>query len=555
MTSRASADRGRIVRPRRRSDPGAALSEADRRLLDALCAHRVVTQDQLQRLFPDVPERTLRYRTRRLHDLGLAGRTRPYRERGSAPNHHWPTRRADCLLRGEPFPKGGERYQPNPVFLKHAAMLTELYVSLLLDAPAAGLSLVEYRREMEAREPFKYGGEQKALAPDALIALEDEHQRKLLAWVELDLGTMSHGRLRFKAELYAAYADKTSWEDRHPYMPALLFLTTNEVRARRFVSMLAKALSYGPRSLGRRAFVAGAANTAFTPGRLLREACLFDLDGKGPLTLLRVLDAARAPYERMLSAQRLRHEAEEEKARALSKDPVAMRAQLANVENGLRSYIAALGPIGERTLKTLTASTSEPSMGERHALEVIARDLGLTILEPGMHTDLPEPSETTIDAVRYLAASYRSKQAQLLDTLAARCGEGPRLRTARATLQQGQLLDPQSVASLEREAQRDAKAREEQDQGRAAYLVWREGAARQAVRNEGRLARLKRSPHEFYPRLDRQLLRFCSNCREEIYPQIAREPNGALAARPGRCHYCGGTDYATTTSNKREGGR
>jgi hypothetical protein len=81
-------------------------------VLGVPCTHRVVTQAQLARLFPGVPERTLRYRTRRLHELGLAGRSRPYREQGSAPNHHWPTRRADCLMRGEPTTKGGERQRP-----------------------------------------------------------------------------------------------------------------------------------------------------------------------------------------------------------------------------------------------------------------------------------------------------------------------------------------------------------------------------------------------------------------------------------------------------------
>ena len=131
MSSRASADRVRVVRPRRRSDPNcAALADIDHRVLAVLCDHRVVRQDQLQRLFPDVPERTLRYRTRRLHDLGLAGRSRLYRECGSAPNHHWPTRRADCLVRGEPLPRGGERHTRNPIFLAHAAALTELYVTL-----------------------------------------------------------------------------------------------------------------------------------------------------------------------------------------------------------------------------------------------------------------------------------------------------------------------------------------------------------------------------------------------------------------------------------------
>ncbi len=70
------------MRPRRLFvDPGGvALAGLDRRVLEVLCEHRVMTQDQLARLFPDVPERTLRYRTRRLRDLGYAGRTRPYED-------------------------------------------------------------------------------------------------------------------------------------------------------------------------------------------------------------------------------------------------------------------------------------------------------------------------------------------------------------------------------------------------------------------------------------------------------------------------------------------
>jgi hypothetical protein len=62
-----SDDRARVVRALRRRDLAAAtLGDADRRLLTVLCAHRVVRQDQLERLLPDVPQRTLRYRTRRL---------------------------------------------------------------------------------------------------------------------------------------------------------------------------------------------------------------------------------------------------------------------------------------------------------------------------------------------------------------------------------------------------------------------------------------------------------------------------------------------------------
>lgn len=204
-----------------------------------LCKHRVVTQEQLGRLFPDVPERTLRYRTRRLHEVGLAGRSRPYRERGSAPNHHWLTRRADCVMRGDPAPRGGERRAPNPVFLAHAVALTELYVTLATGADAVGLALEYYGREGEARESFTHMGKERALAPDAMVVLADAEGRKLGAFVEVDLGTMSHARLRQKAELYAAYIASDAWQGRHLFLPALLFLTTTDVRAARFLKALA----------------------------------------------------------------------------------------------------------------------------------------------------------------------------------------------------------------------------------------------------------------------------------------------------------------------------
>lgn len=71
MSASLSGGRGRVVRARRRPDPRvAALTALDRRVLEQLCWLRVVTQEQLGRLFPDVPDRTLRYRTRRLYELG-----------------------------------------------------------------------------------------------------------------------------------------------------------------------------------------------------------------------------------------------------------------------------------------------------------------------------------------------------------------------------------------------------------------------------------------------------------------------------------------------------
>lgn len=150
---------------------GVTLSESDRELLGLVCAHRVLSQVQLERLFPEVPDRTLRYRTRRLHALGPLGRTRPYRERGSAPWHFWPTRRAEALIKGQPAPRRGERVEPGPVFIAYAAAVSELYVALAAQPPAA-VRLEEFCRE--PRERFRSAdGRERAIAPDATVWLRD----------------------------------------------------------------------------------------------------------------------------------------------------------------------------------------------------------------------------------------------------------------------------------------------------------------------------------------------------------------------------------------------
>jgi hypothetical protein len=462
VSARASGDRRRVVRPRRRFDPScAALADIDHRLLGVMCTHRVVRQDQLARLFPDVPERTLRYRTRRLHDLGLAGRSRPYRESGSAPNHHWPTRRADCLVRGEPLPRGGERQTPNPVFLAHTAALTELYVTLATRAPSVGLELSIYRREGEARETFKDGMQERTLAPDAMVVLVDGEGRKLGTFVEIDLGTMSHARLRFKAGLYAAYAKSDAWRERHLFLPALLFLTTTVPRASRFLVALERALRDPARryeSPPRVPLAAGAGALAHTPGRLLDEACLADLDGHEGLGLLDVLNRARAPHEQALASRREREEAEEQQRQRLREDPEAMREHLRRHERSLASYFEALGPVGVQAVELLCASTDPPSLDEREALRVIARDLGDALLEPGMSV-LPAPGASVEGEVKLLIDSYRFVQRKRLQALTEKYGTGPRLREAHARLQSGELIGHLTLSGLRRDAERDTAGR------------------------------------------------------------------------------------------------
>jgi hypothetical protein len=84
---------------------------------------RVLTQTQLARLLAEVPDRTLRYRTERLFQLGRLGGSRPYRETGS---HPFP---AECglALRGfrregetrEPFRASGRERAPHEAIIPH----------------------------------------------------------------------------------------------------------------------------------------------------------------------------------------------------------------------------------------------------------------------------------------------------------------------------------------------------------------------------------------------------------------------------------------------------
>jgi Replication-relaxation len=535
MTANASGGRGRVVRPRRASDPPAApLADIDRRVLGVLCTHRVVTQAQLGRLFPGIPERTLRYRTRRLHKLGLAGRSRPYRDQGSAPNHHWPTRRADCLMHGEPVPRGGERHAPNPLFLAHAAALTDLYVALETEARQVGLVVQEYRREGEARELFKSAGKERALAPDAMVILADTQGRKFGAFVEIDLGTMSHTRLRAKAELYAAYAESNAWQGRHLFLPALLFLTTTDARGAKFLGAFARALSYGPRRSGRHAFVAGAAGVAWASGRLLTEACLADLDGNAGLTLTDVLSTARKPYERALANRREQAEADEARRRVLRDDPEAMRKFLAGHVYALASYVQALGATGEQAVELLRASTGTPSPYERGVLRAIARDLDQALPEPRAH-NLPSPGEGVRGEIALLAEDYRSVQSRQVAALADRHGTGPSLRRATDVLSKGGLLGHVTLAQLPADAASDAASRHEQHERRVAYLEWRERAARRLARGAGPLGRLTHHAEDFYAQLDQQRLRICGSCGETIYPPAHSTSFGSESPS---CHYC-----------------
>src|SRR4051794_26729020 len=296
MAGRSSSGTGRTTGAGS-SAGNPSLSDLDHRILDLLSSLRVLTLPQLATISPEIPSRTLRYRTARLAKHGFVGRTRPYRERGSAPHHLWPTRKGEAIAKGEPPPRGGERREPNPLFLAHAAGLSELYVVLKTGLPE-GTHLAAFDREAEARETFTtYAREERAIAPDACIGIAEADRRKLYGFVELDLGTMSHRQLKAKAAGYGEYARLEAWRHRNAYCPALLFITTSEKRARSF-------LAAAGREIDRNRMLVACVGLARDLRRCVVAPEWMVGDGEQAADLLGILRAARLPMTKRRRARK-----------------------------------------------------------------------------------------------------------------------------------------------------------------------------------------------------------------------------------------------------------
>jgi hypothetical protein len=543
-----------------RRDALATVTDTDRRLLTLLAEQRVLTQTQLERLLADTPARTLRYRTERLTRQGLLGRSRPYRDKGSAPFHYWPTRASDAFVRGEPVPRGGERAEPNPQFLHHAERLSELYVLLQVQAPTVGLHLHEFKREGEARELFRADGRERALAPDAVIHLRDENGRGLLAFVELDMGTMSHARLKTKAAGYAAYAADAAWTERHPFCPCLLFLTTTETRAAAFLKLLSGLLDkhrrysssfYGDWGRGGSLawFAAAACAHAREPESALVEACWDDLAlAGGGLTLGDCLNKARATYDARRAEEEAERRGRDAKRERLRAKPEALRTYLQ--EKHLRfpgEHLDQFGGAGATALHLLLSSTEPMSGIERDAFAALTRQLDDDLLEADPAPEPVPPTWTDTEAVAALVEVYRQHERACVDELARRYGEGPALRRDRQQLSDGGLLGSYSWDSLEERARRDRKARGEQERLRLVYLDRREREARRRKHEAGLAARLAHGRSVVYAIVDRDLLGICTRCDEIVYPPEPERRGTVIyqqPSQPSRCHFCGESDLA-----------
>lgn len=527
MAGRSSSGTGRHAGARS-STGNPSLSDLDHRILDLLSSLRILTLPQLASLSPETPPRTLRYRTARLAKHGFVGRTRPYRERGSAPHHLWPTRKGEAIASGEPPPRGGERREPNPLFLAHAAGLSELYVALKTELPE-GIELVSFEREAEARETFTtYAREERAIAPDVCIGVAEADRRKLYGFVELDLGTMSHRQLKAKAAGYGEYVQLEAWRERNPFCPALLFITTSEKRARSF-------LAAADREIDSARMLVACIGLARDLRRCIVAPEWMVGDGEQATDLLGILRAARMPHDEAKEREEAKRREEEAEREQLCSDPEALAERL---RRELR-YAWGDEQLGREATNALRLSLADEdglSEIERTAL----RAVGGMLVEPlaaRLADRGPTPSEQ--QALTALVAHHRASQIERLNEATERFGEGPKMRHRRQWLKDGNLLGTGSLAELATDAEQDHENAAEQERLRENYLRARERAAERLSKRHGFIARRRIGHDAFLAQVDRERLRRCSGCEETVYPDPDREYGPARRDVAAYCHFCG----------------
>lgn len=260
---------GRSLVTRLRTDGGPS-----HELLVLLDQHRVLTSEQLARL-TGAPARTVTYRLDRLLQAKLVAFARPGREAGSSQRFWWLTPYGARLVAGI-APTEGKR--PSAMFAAHASAIAETWLAVLEHGPAAGLTGTGWWPDRAGWHTWRRGGADVTLSPDAILSADlsglpvtdlsglsrtaagqtggpteqagGQAGGQTVAFVEIDLATMSQSKLREKVGRYLAYAEDREWDGRWPHCPPLLLLTTTQARALTFLRAAAKVAAAVRRGRG-----------------------------------------------------------------------------------------------------------------------------------------------------------------------------------------------------------------------------------------------------------------------------------------------------------------
>jgi transcription initiation factor IIE alpha subunit len=495
-------------------------------LLVLLNQHRVMTTNQLARA-TGTPERTARYRLDQLHDAGLVAYARPGRESGSAPRHWWLRPTGARLVAGTAAAEG----KPSAMFSAHAAAITEVWLALTEHGPAHGIQVVDWltdRAGWQEWEAGTYWSRRYRLTPDAVAHVQMPDGSSAVAFIEVDLATMTQTLLKEKVARYLAYAADRAWEGVHPYCPPMLLLTTTATRAATFVraagQLIAQREDRLPFEDPADVLVVTACGHVRNPARAITEACWKVPDAAAAeLTLADLLgeriDAQIATEDRDTqdaAAQRL---ADLDVLREL--DDVEALADLLSCRPAAEALHALIG-------------TDPAAFIEREPV------LAAQFLEWGRHwrriprSERRERAKPLVPVLEARHAAMWAEQARLLlssqEHLAA---AEPRLCRLVTTVASGHLADETEIDILH--AAPSWTRRRLQQDAWGDYLPQRQATVEAHWAALSRRARRQTSPEHLAATYDNEHLIICDTC-QIVYLKVG--PNTLLQQY---CPHCDGT--------------
>ena len=507
----AAGRRGFIERLRTQGGPSLDL-------LVLLDQHRVLTTDQLARA-TGTSVRTVRYRLSRLAEHGLVDEHRPGREVGSAPSHWWLRPAGARLVTGTAAAEG----RPSHPFVAHTAAIGEAWLAVREHGPAAGIELTGWATDRAGWQEWEpstlYGpGRLRRLTPDAVLTAyvdDGDVAGEAVAFIEIDLASMTQTQLREKLSRYLAYARDRAWEGVFPHCPPMLLLTTTAARATTYIRAARRTLAAGQERPAR--FYSHADADLDDADRLMVAACGLVRDPARAVVEAVWLPPEEAAAELTLAellAERVAVQARASQWRA------RRAAELAAADR-----LDALDDAGRRGVPDLTRLLDGDAEAAQ-ALDLLAGDpAGFDDREPELalavfawwgtrrrrrRPDGPAPTDL-VDALRARHAELWAEHVRAVLAAGAHiAADAPRLAVLAARLQAGRLLGRFDLDRL-REAPA-ADRRVLQAEALAEHAQRRRADVEREHRALGWLARRRTSLEQLATAYDARWLLVCDVC-------------------------------------------
>jgi hypothetical protein len=360
--------------------------------------------------------------------------------------------------------------------------------------------------------------------------------------VEIDRGTMSIPRLGRKLSLYLAWAASGVWQERHPYLPALLVLTTTPRRVEQIVAKAeercrteARTTPTHPGLMRIQGLVVAATDAVERP-----EAAVADpaWTSRGRVEGLRLADLIRGPWDRW-RAEMTERRADVERALQRRQDILADAEGLRRTVQALNmrwygidtysEHLQDLDEVDRDALQLLLNETAPMTDLERRAWRFFARRTELDQLATPSATREQVPvSPEEQEAISSLQSAYLARQRETVASLHTRYPHLPWVLRASRELGAGELLYHRTWWERHERTKRDL-AELKRLQGRILdYVGWRKHEVSNRQWGANWIERLgSRSDRRLARAIDEEKIR-------ASFLRTAGRPLGPRSPLPGR---------------------